>query len=118
MPALDVEASGEEGGGVLIDEAYRTEIVGAVDLNATLRFARGARRLGWEEESLVRRGVGEVAWYAHGVRRVGCSRQPMAAVRRVGAAPNILGFCRVGVLDRQIWDLMSRADLELQVSRR
>jgi len=57
---LEVEASAEEGGGVLIEEAYRTEIVGVVDLNVTLRLARGTRRLGWEEESWDLRGVGEV----------------------------------------------------------
>jgi len=60
VPVLEVESSGEEGGGVLIEEAYRTETFGVLDLNATLRFARAARRLGWDEESLVRRGVGEV----------------------------------------------------------
>jgi len=61
-------------------------------LNTTLRFAfvRGIRRLGWEEESVDRRGVGEVVWYAQGERRVGCRRQPIAAVRRVGAAPSML----------------------------
>jgi len=31
-------------------------------LNVTLRFARGTRRLVCEEESWVRRGVGELVW--------------------------------------------------------
>jgi hypothetical protein len=54
------EVSGEEGGGVLIEEAYRIEMLEVLGLNITLRFASVARRLGWEEESWVRRGVGEV----------------------------------------------------------
>jgi hypothetical protein len=62
VPVLEVEASGEEGGGVLIEEAYRTEIVGVLGLNVTLRFTRGTRRLGCEEESFVLRGAGEVVW--------------------------------------------------------
>lgn len=66
-------------------------MVEGVDLKATLRLAIGTRRLGVMELSLVRRGEGEVVVeYVQGVRRVGCNRQPMAAVRRVGAVPNIL----------------------------
>ena len=30
-----------------------------------------------------------MVWYEHGVKRVGCIRQPIAAVRRVGAVHNI-----------------------------
>lgn len=33
-----------------------------------------------------------VVEYVQGVRSVGCNLQPMAAVRRVGAAPNILAW--------------------------
>jgi hypothetical protein len=51
------------GGGVLIEEACRIEIIDVEveSLNTTLRFAfvRGTRRLGQEEESVDRRGVGE-----------------------------------------------------------
>jgi hypothetical protein len=78
------------GGGVLIEEACRIEMTEAGGLKVTPRLARGTRRLGWEEESDVRRGVGEVVWYVQGDRRVGCRRQPIAAVRRVGAAPSML----------------------------
>jgi hypothetical protein len=90
------------GGGVLIEEACRIGIieVEVVGLNMTLRFVlvRGTRRLGWEEESDVRRGGGDVVGYAHGERRVGCRRQPIAAVRRVGAAPSMLDSLRVCVV--------------------
>lgn len=34
--------------------------------------------------------------YVQGVRRVGCNLQPMAAVRRVGAAPNIFAWSCAG----------------------
>jgi hypothetical protein len=80
------------GGGVLIEDAWRMEIIDVEGLNTTLRFAfeRGTRRLGWEEESVGRIEVGDVVWYAQGERRVGWSRQPIAAVRRVGAAPSML----------------------------
>ena len=61
-------------------------------MKITLRFVlvRGTRRLGCEEESVVRRGAGEVVWYVLGERRVGCRRQPIAAVRREGAAPSMV----------------------------
>jgi hypothetical protein len=80
------------GGGVLIEDAWRIEIIDVEGLNTTLRFAfeRCTRRLGWEEESVDRRELGDVVWYAQGERRVGWSRQPIAAVRRVGAAPSML----------------------------
>jgi hypothetical protein len=45
---------------VLIEEACRIGTIEVVGLNVTLRLARGTRRLGWEEESEDRRGVGEV----------------------------------------------------------
>jgi len=53
---------------------------------ATLRFVRGMRgALGVS----VQRPEEDVVVYVHGVKRVGCIRQPIAAVRRVGAEHNI-----------------------------
>lgn len=75
---------------MLIEEACRIGMREVVGLKVTLRLARGTRRLGCEEESDVRRGFGDVVWYVQGVRRVGRRRQPIAAVRRVGAAPSML----------------------------
>lgn len=77
---------------MLIEDAWRMEVIDVEGLNTTLRFAfeSGTRRLGWEEESVGRIEVGDVVWYAQGERRVGWSRQPIAAVRRVGAAPSML----------------------------
>jgi len=54
------ELSGEEGGGVEIEDACRMEMIEVVGLNVTWRFANVTRRLGCEEESWVRRGVGAV----------------------------------------------------------
>lgn len=34
---------------------------------------------------------------------MGCNRQPIAAVRRVGAAPSILNFLLFSMVVRQIW---------------
>lgn len=59
---LEVVLSGDVGGGVLIEDAYLLDTVGFEVLNVTLCFARGTRRLGYEEESWVRRGVGELVW--------------------------------------------------------
>lgn len=52
------------GGGVLIEDACRVEIIDVEGLNTTLRlaFVRGTRRLGWEEDSVDRRWGGEVVW--------------------------------------------------------
>lgn len=62
-------------------------------MKATLRLLDGTRRLEDVELSFDRRGeVDVVVLYVQGVRRVGCNRQPMAAVRRVGAATNIVKF--------------------------
>jgi len=52
-------------------------------LKETWRFERGIRR--GEEESGTRRGVGVPVWKELVVRSVGCNRQLIAAVRRVGA---------------------------------
>ena len=86
---------------MLIEDAWRMEVIDVEGLNTTLRFAfeSGTRRLGWEEESVGRIEVGDVVWYAQGERRVGWSRQPIAAVRRVGAAPSMLNsfWCLVVV---------------------
>lgn len=62
-----------------------------VGTKETLRLGRGTRRRGVDELSFVRRGEGElVVVYVQGARSDGCSRQPMAAVRRVGAEPSML----------------------------
>ncbi len=62
VTVLEEVLSGDRGGGVLIEEAYRMETLGFEGLNVTLRFARGTRRLVCEEESWVRRGAGELVW--------------------------------------------------------
>jgi len=61
---VEEEAVSWEGGGVLTEEAYLTiEIeLGVVDLKATFRFTSGTRLLWCCEESLVRRGTGDVVW--------------------------------------------------------
>ena len=43
--------------------------------------------------SCARTGAGELVWYALGARSVGCIRQPIAAVRKVGAVYSILVGC-------------------------
>jgi len=71
----------------------------AVGLKVTLRFGRGTLRRGVAELSFIRIGEGDVAVeYVHGVRSDGCNRQPIAAVRRVGAVPSILGGETLGVI--------------------
>lgn len=59
-------------------------------LKQTCRFRSGTRRLVGEEESEERRGVGGAVWNELVVRSVGCIRQPIAAVRRVGAVHSIV----------------------------
>jgi len=54
---------------------------------ATLRLARAMR--GVVVVSLERTEEDEVVVYVHGVKRVGCIRQPIAAVRRAGAVHSI-----------------------------
>jgi hypothetical protein len=82
--------SGTTGEAVEGAEEVIVEVKRMEGVNCTLRFGRGTRRLLLEIVSEVRRGVCCV-WYAQGVRRVGCRRQPIAAVRNVGAAPIMVG---------------------------
>jgi hypothetical protein len=67
-------------------------------LKETCRFRRGTRRVVVvvvDEESELRRGVGCAVWNGLVVRSDGCIRQPIAAVRRVGAVHSILLECIV-----------------------
>jgi hypothetical protein len=71
------------------DDAQR--IICEVGLNDTLDLGKGARpRVVVCEESLDRSVLEALVWYVHGVRSVGCIRQPIAAVLRVGAVSSIL----------------------------
>ena len=106
-----------EAGGEVVDvavEAYR--IVGAASvgfLKEIWRFGMGALREVLLEESVALRGGGEAVEYALDARIVGCIRQPIAAVRRVGAVYSILGGCVV-VLLHLCWSLRW-SGLELEV---
>jgi len=91
-----------DGGEVVAVDACLV-LLGEDFLKETCRFRSGTRRvvLVGEEESDDRRGVAGAVWNEVGVRRVGCIRQPIAAVRRVGAVHSILS-CRgraLGVLE-------------------
>jgi hypothetical protein len=59
-----------------------------------------------------RREEGAVVWYEQGVRRLGCIRQPIAAVRRVGAVHNIavVDFLTDGEVDVAV-DLLELRNL-------
>lgn len=75
-------------------EAERTDIAeGLIERGKEIcRFASGTRRCVTLEELSVDRVLpvaGVCEW--NGVRRVGCMRQPRAAVRRVGAVQSMLG---------------------------
>lgn len=89
-----------DGGGVEeeTEEAWRT--VECADLKVTLRLLEGTRRFEDVKLPCDRRGVEAVVEYVQGVSRVGCSLQPRAAVRRVGAAPNIV---KLGVVLKVEW---------------
>jgi hypothetical protein len=87
--AVDVEEVVED-----VDEgeeidAYRTGC--EVGLKLILRFASVTRRLGADEVSFDRSVEGEVAVvYVQGVKSDSWSRQPIAAVRRVGAVHSMV----------------------------
>lgn len=72
----------------LTEEAFRTNA--EVGLKEAFLITRGTRRRTASEESWDLPGVGAVVWYVQGARRVGCIRQPITAVRSVGAVHNIL----------------------------
>jgi hypothetical protein len=85
----------------LTDEADR--MIDVDGLKATLRFPSGTRRLEVVGLELVlcflRSEDWEVVVYVQGVKRVGCSLQPIAAVRREGVAPSMFkgGWVGCGV---------------------
>jgi len=86
----DVEEGGS-GEGELREDAERV-VIEVADLNWTLRFGIWTRRRGVVDSW---RGSGEdVVWYGGHERSVGCNRQPMAAVRRVGIWTNIVALGR------------------------
>lgn len=72
-------------------EAARVEIAEGLSERGseTWRFPRGTRRCVAEEESVDRTFVEELVWNVHGVRREDWIRQPIAAVRSVGAVYSI-----------------------------
>lgn len=80
------------GDGGETEEAWR--MVEGDERKATLRLLDGTRRFEAEELFFWRRGEVEfVVLYAQGVKSVGWSRQPIAAVRR-GVATNIMKLSR------------------------
>lgn len=92
---------GVEEGEELIEEADRR--VDVDGLKDTLRLAR-CTRLGVGLELVLcccRSEEGEVVVYAQDVNSVGCSLQPIAAVRRVGTAP-IMSAAANGAADGEL----------------
>lgn len=93
VEALDVEAV----------EAYLIVWYVRAGVKETLRLGRCTRRRCVDELSFVRRGEGElVVVYVQGASSDGCNRQPMAAVRRVGAAPSMLNWSLGRLVERRV----------------